>query len=130
MRVLPQRLKTAVILGLATFLLNAPPGIGEDQVAMSPSALDRDKAAAGKRMYREGLLPSGELMTGLYAGDVSITGEQVICGKCHRRSGLGASEGQEVVPAVTGDILYKPLRTPTSKLPWHRSCAQLTATPV
>jgi ABC-type branched-subunit amino acid transport system substrate-binding protein/mono/diheme cytochrome c family protein len=117
MRVLLQGVKTAAILGLATSLLAAQPTIAEDQVAMSPTALDRDKAAAGKRMYREGLLPSGELMTGIYAGDVRITGEQVICGKCHRRSGLGASEGQEVVPAVTGDILYKPLRTPTSKLP-------------
>ena len=65
----------------------------------------------------EGILPSGETMTGIVQGDIVLTGEQVICGRCHRRSGLGSTEGQEVVPAVTGDILYQPLRLPTSKPP-------------
>lgn len=71
----------------------------------------------GRRMYREGILPSGESMAGIVSGDVRLTGEQVICGACHRRSGLGAAEGQEVAPAVVGDILYRPLRIPTSSEP-------------
>jgi hypothetical protein len=68
-------------------------------------------------MYREGVLPSGELMQGIVQGDIPLTGEQVICGRCHRRSGLGATEGQEVAPPITGDILFAPLRVPTSKPP-------------
>lgn len=81
------------------------------------AASGADRVSLGKTMYREGVLPSGELMAGTYAGDVTVTGKQVICGACHRRSGLGSSEGQEVVSAVTGDILYAPLRLPTSKPP-------------
>ena len=82
-------------------------------------AADLDPAAieAGQRMYRDGVLPSGKRMTGIVQGDIALSGDQVICGWCHRRSGLGASEGQDVVPAVTGDILYEPLRLPTSKPP-------------
>jgi hypothetical protein len=68
-------------------------------------------------MYMDGVLPSGELMTATVGGDIEVTGDQAICGTCHRRSGLGASEGQEVVPAVTGPLLYQPLRLPTSKPP-------------
>lgn len=72
---------------------------------------------AGRRMYLEGILPSGDTMTATVGGDVTVTGDQVICGSCHRRSGMGSSEGQEVVPSVTGEILYAPLRLPTSKPP-------------
>lgn len=68
-------------------------------------------------MYREGILPDGGIMSGTVAGDVRLTGAQVICGACHRRSGLGAAEGQEVAPAVVGKILYEPLRIPTSRTP-------------
>lgn len=78
---------------------------------------DDARAEAGRRMYMDGVLPSGETMTGIIQGDIALSGEQVICGWCHRRSGLGSSEGQEVTPAVTGDILYNPLRLPTSKPP-------------
>lgn len=86
-----------------------PPG-SESEIA--PSRLE-----LGRRMYREGVLPSGEMMTARVGGDIEISGGQVICGSCHRRSGLGSSEGQEVIPAVTGTLLYEPLRLPTSKPP-------------
>ena len=72
----------------------------------------------GKQMYMQGRLGSGELMSGTVVGDVKLSGEQVICVACHRRSGLGSTEGQEAVPAVTGDLLYQPLRLPTSKPPF------------
>lgn len=68
-------------------------------------------------MYMEGVLPSGEVMTATVAGDIRLTGTHVICGACHRRSGMGSSEGQDVVPAVTGPLLYSPLRLPTSRPP-------------
>ena len=81
------------------------------------SATIRERLELGRRMYMEGILPSGEVMTATMMGDIPVTGEQLICGACHRRSGLGSSEGQEVVPAITGELLYKPLRLPTSKPP-------------
>jgi hypothetical protein len=93
------------------------PSFGEPQVAVSDTAAEERQVEAGRRMYREGILPSGELMSGIVRGDIRLTGEQVVCAACHRRSALGSMEGQEVVPAVTGDILYQPLRMPTSKPP-------------
>ena len=86
-------------------------------VADADSTTARERLELGRRMYMEGILPSGEVMTATMMGDIPVTGEQLICGACHRRSGLGSSEGQEVVPAITGELLYKPLRLPTSKPP-------------
>ncbi len=70
---------------------------------------------AGHKMYFDGVLPSGEMMSAVIQGDITITGEQVICGTCHRRSGMGSLEGQQVVPAVTGKMLFNPLQLPTSQ---------------
>lgn len=78
---------------------------------------DNDNIALGKRMFMEGILPSGKMMNALVQGDIKVTGEQVICGTCHRRSGMGSSEGPQVMPAITGNILFNPLRQPTSKPP-------------
>lgn len=71
----------------------------------------------GRRMYQEGIFPSGEFMSATIQGDIEVTGQQVICGACHRRSGMGSLEGQQVVPAVTGNLLFNPLQIPTSKPP-------------
>jgi hypothetical protein len=48
---------------------------------------------------------------------VEITGEFVVCGECHRKSGLGASEGESVAPPVVGALLYEPLQLPVSRPP-------------
>jgi hypothetical protein len=71
----------------------------------------------GRKMYMEGVLPSGEPLTALVSGDVEITGEFVVCGECHRKSGLGASEGESVAPPVVGSLLYQPLQLPVSRPP-------------
>lgn len=71
----------------------------------------------GRRMYLEGVLPSGEMITARVRNDVTVGGDFVICGTCHRRSGLGSSEGSQVIPAIAGDTLFKPLRLPTRNLP-------------
>ncbi|MCG6861097.1 MAG: cytochrome c [Chromatiaceae bacterium] len=93
------------------------PSCGEPNAAASTIVGHEQRVEAGRRIYREGVLPSGESISGTVQGAMRLTGEQVVCGACHRRSGLGSMEGQEVVPAVTGDILYQPLRLPTSKPP-------------
>ena len=71
----------------------------------------------GRRIYMEGILPSGEPLRAVVSGDVEITGEFLVCGECHRKSGLGASEGESVAPPVVGELLYKPLQLPVSRPP-------------
>ena len=55
----------------------------------------------GKRIYREGRLASGEPLSALLAGGVRVEGRQVACATCHRNSGLGAAEGQNVIQPLT-----------------------------
>ena len=109
---MPMRIWGLLLVALSQALVVSPA-----QAEDADSATTRERLELGRRMYMEGVLPSGELMTATMAGDIPVTGEQLICGACHRRSGLGSSEGQEVVPAITGELLYKPLRLPTSKPP-------------
>lgn len=67
---------------------------------------------AGEQMYREGILPSGEPMRAIVAGDVPIVGTQFSCESCHGRSGTGASEGAYVVPAIGAQFPFSPSPQP------------------
>ncbi|MCG8091479.1 MAG: ABC transporter substrate-binding protein [Candidatus Thiodiazotropha endolucinida] len=79
--------------------------------------VDSKAYAAGKALYKQGILPNGKLVKATIQGDISVEGDQLICETCHRKSGLGSTEGQQVVPAVAGSVLFKPLKLPTSKPP-------------
>jgi len=107
----------AIVVGIGCAFSHPAPAIAQDQPPAAEAVPDPQSVSLGKKMYMEGVLPSGELMTATVHGDITLTGEQVVCGACHRRSGMGSSEGQDVVPATIGDILYQPLRLPTSKPP-------------
>jgi hypothetical protein len=107
----------AILIGAIFMFSHAISAVAQEQSPAAEAAPDPQSAALGKKMYMEGVLPSGEIMTAIIQEDIKLTGEQVVCGACHRRSGMGSSEGQDVVPAVTGDMLYQPLRLPTIKPP-------------
>jgi hypothetical protein len=104
-----------VLLGAGALM----PAWGDDggPIPAPTSEAAASQEDAGRRMYMEGVLPTGERMTGIVQGDIPLAGEQVICGRCHRRSGIGAPEGQNVAPPVVADILYNSVRLPTSKPP-------------
>lgn len=67
-----------------------------------------EPAAPGERLYREGILASGEPVAARLQGDVPAQGAQLVCAGCHGRSGLGSGEGKIFMPPVTGATLYRP----------------------
>jgi len=78
-------------------------GLGEDEILR-----------LGERMYRDGILPSGEVMQAFIRGDVEVDGMAFSCSSCHQRAGLGSVEGGVVTPPTTGRKLYQPYHRPPS----------------
>lgn len=70
------------------------------------AAADAVTAADGKRIYREGLLPSGLPLRGMVQNGVELSGGDAACAKCHRRSGLGGGEGQNTIIPIAGRQLF------------------------
>lgn len=60
----------------------------------------------GRRIYQEGILADGSPLQGLRYGSESVTGAEAACIACHRRSGLGAVEGDIQVSPITGKFLF------------------------
>ena len=63
---------------------------------------------AGENLYRRGLLPSGQPIRAEREAGVTIDGTGAACVNCHRRSGLGSTEGLITIPPITGQYLFVP----------------------
>jgi len=61
----------------------------------------------GERMYREGILPSGESMQAYVKGDIPAPGTAFSCVSCHMLSGLGSMEGGVFTTPTNGRTLYQ-----------------------
>ena len=61
----------------------------------------------GERMYRQGILPSGEPMEAYIRDDVLFEGTSFTCVSCHLRSGMGSIEGEIITPPTNGNTLYR-----------------------
>lgn len=61
---------------------------------------------AGKRLYQQGVLASGEQLVGKGFGDVELAGDYAACVRCHRRSGFGSYEGGYYIPPITAPYMF------------------------
>ena len=60
----------------------------------------------GRRIYMEGIMPSGTMLKSMRSGN-EFSGKQAACVSCHRPSGMGSVEGDIAVPPITGNYLYR-----------------------
>lgn len=99
------------ILGLCCFLALAKEA-PRDKTPKPPktvAGMPAEKTLSlGERMYRQGLLPSGEPMQSVVSGDVPVEGTAFSCLSCHLRGGLGSWEGGIVTLATNGARLAQP----------------------
>jgi len=98
---------------------------GCDSAKLENAVDDAADPDDGRRMYRDGLLPSGEPMTAIVAGDVPVLGTQFSCESCHGRSGMGAAEGKYIVPPIAGQFLFAPSPQPARAAYTEESLARL-----
>jgi Cytochrome c len=62
---------------------------------------------AGQAIYRRGVLSSGAPLEGTRAvGALGLEGPAAACVNCHRRSGLGSTEGVLSIPPIAGAYLF------------------------
>lgn len=85
-------------LVLAAALAAPPPSINTADAATL--------AAAGESLYRTGTRRDGSALEAIVRNDVAISPNTVTCEGCHRRSGLGTSEGRIRTPPITGTVLF------------------------
>lgn len=86
-----------ILSGLLTALL---PRVGE--------ARDDSPTNVGEAIFRRGVLGSGEVLVASHASGIQMRGQDAACVNCHRRSGLGMSEGRSSIPPITGRYLFRP----------------------
>jgi hypothetical protein len=65
-------------------------------------------AGVGETIYRQGILLSGEPLQAEREPGMHIEGATAACINCHRRSGLGMTEGRRAIPPIAGRYLFHP----------------------
>ncbi len=112
-RILESRV-LAGVAGLVTALLIALLSVVHQTPAAERPGTDASVLETGRRIYREGILPSGQVLQGLAPAKVRLAGQDAACITCHRRSGYGSSEGPVEIRPITGPTLFGAQLTPVT----------------
>lgn len=104
----PPRTRALHLLIVVLLMAAQITATAEDMDSASSSAVPQTTEELGRQIYQEGVLPSGQSIGGVVLGDIPLRGEQLFCGNCHGRSGLGSIEGPIITPPTTGTYLFEP----------------------
>src|SRR4029077_2941820 len=96
--------------------LAAPPALVALLLGVCALGTARADTSAGERLYLHGRLPSGEPVEAARSAGTAARGSDAACVNCHRRSGLGSSEGKITIPPVAGPYLFTPRGKSLEKL--------------
>lgn len=64
--------------------------------------------SVGEAIYRRGVSGAGQAIEGSRGAGARVFGGEAACINCHQRSGLGAKEGRQITPPITGRYLFRP----------------------
>ena len=95
------KLSLICLIAIAQTILVTAQAQDAQSVVTSP-----DQVEMGRRIYNDGILSSGAMMTGTRFGKSLVSGAEATCVNCHRRSGMGQVEGDILVPPINGNYLY------------------------
>jgi len=87
------------IFGLATLAI--PLSVLADNAELNQET----QIQYGQLIYLEGKLPNNNPLTGVRNG-MELQGSPAACVNCHRESGLGSVEGNEIISPISGPALF------------------------
>ena len=96
---------------IVLLVLLFPSGVLSDELILSEMEITSSQVLQlGKKMYRDGVLSSGQQMKSKSGVSSRVPGSAYSCESCHLRSGTwaGPIEGGIVVYPISGEKLYKP----------------------
>ena len=102
-----KRLTITLICSIALLFPLAPADLSGESSGLSSAP--QETLRLGARIYREGILPSGERLKTSIKGAPSVPGTTFACISCHLRSGIGALDEGVYTPSINGSKLFRPL---------------------